>query len=493
MQKIYPVLVLTVLCLLSCNSGDENTNSALEERREMKCIDSGGDYYEGVCYCGDDACDKGRACDIQTGQCQTQQSLEEMELESSCNDSGGDFKEGVCFCSEEPCEDNVVCDPDTLECAEDVVPQDPDPQESDPKEPTVPADCVSSGGVLIQDMCFCNGNLCDPGIFCNEIGICSNRNAKIEAACTSTGGVYQDGSCVCNGTKCSSGIYCSEAGICSNQTVEITPQISEECKDNNDYWCQENEVFHCEADSSGDVSAKSFLTCEFGCSEQNRLKPKENGQYTKTDIMGILCRECSEDLYRCEGNSFYTCESGKIAENSCVLNDKPVSCKNNKECGQCLNDEHTCSNVTLNDGLNDNEIGIKTKFCTEGEWQNVDISIFTNDNPNISTLLNQFSCNYNSCRSDGKCGVCMNGSKTCSNNGNQIGTLRECADGSWKDIESCINVSCNVSKCGECVNDAISECALHCTDGSDNCDNSKKSYLSGVCVYGKWVYSKCTP
>ena len=489
MKRIYPVLVLTAFCVLSCHSGDSN-DSALDERREAKCYDSGGDYYKGICYCDDIACPKGRYCDTETGQCEIKQSAAEKQLETACVESDGVFQDGICICNDVPCEDKHVCAPDTLECAKDAVPQDPDPQEPDPKDPPAPTDCVSSGGTLLSGMCFCNGNLCDPGIFCNEIGICSNREEKIEASCTSSGGVYKNGSCFCNETACNPGIYCSENGHCSD---EFIPVIADECKnDNADYWCKDGEVLHCYADSHGNISVSSAATCAFGCSTQDALKPDGEKQYSESDAKNILCRECNEDLNRCEGDAIYTCNSGKRIETKCMLNNSPVSCKNDKECGKCMNDAYECYNVTLNNGSADVEIGIKT-MCIKGEWHEVDKKDLKNDNPKLSTLLDQFSCNYNSCRKDGTCGVCTNGFEGCINNNQGIGRLRNCVDGAWNDLESCDNVSCAGQGCGDCINDTVKECEQYCTDGNEECDNSKKGFRSGVCKNGKWIYSECTP
>ncbi|MBQ9395320.1 MAG: hypothetical protein IJU23_07355 [Proteobacteria bacterium] len=489
MKKFYPVLVLIACCVVSCHSGDENDSSELDARREAKCYDSGGDYYKGICYCDDIACPKGRYCDQETGQCEIKQSAEEQKLEAACVESGGSFQDGFCICSNVPCEDKHVCDPDTLECAKTNVPVEPEP-EPVPPNPPAPKDCISSGGTLMSGMCFCNGNLCDPGIFCNEIGICSNREAKIEASCTESGGVYQDGYCVCSEVVCNAGIYCNEAGKCSNLPPDIV--ISEECQnDNNDYWCKDGEVLHCGADYSGNISARTVVTCGYGCSTQEILKPDDNHQYTELDAKKILCRECEESLNSCEGDAIYTCKAGKRIETKCLLNDKPVSCKNNKECGKCMNDDYDCYNVTLNNGVSDVEIGIKT-MCIKGEWHEVNKSELKNDNPKLSSLLDQFSCNYNSCRKDGKCGVCVNGSHSCSNDSNGVGKLRECVDGAWNEIDSCGNTSCSVSVCGECLNDAVKECEQYCTDGSEQCDNPKKAYRKGVCQSGKWVYSECS-
>ncbi len=201
-----------------------------------------------------------------------------------------------------------------------------------------------------------------------------------------------------------------------------------------------------------------------------------------------ICKGVTEP--RCENDAdgmgiLATCTEEKRTRTECN-----ASCKNDKECGSCKSGETKCEDIK---GDDDVEIGY-AKVCQDGEWIESqckykrkcadetsceicestectttsynpvgDVSVLTLSCPSEAEPVN-YSCSTVSCVTATKeCGECQNGAGNCENreeNGKQVGYLKTCEDGLFKNPTRCDNgFSCYNRGCGDCVN-GDTECRI---------------------------------
>lgn len=384
---------------------------------KTKCIDTPSNSIQFTCMnhfwipeichsqCNDDHCDLIGLCTSESQESCTYIHSLDIAVYTHCND---EHKLESLYCPFKACDGNVcqkenekdnvtVCGEAGIDCTTTI-------------ESWVSGECTE--GRCVVFMCADGkhpyttneASICEP----NDMDNCGEHGVPcqtLSVAKSTTVECSPEG--VCKATDCESGYHvyegacekddntnCHEHGIaCTKDLVTGSETVS----------CDSGECIAVTCDS--DHVLNGSVCMDKSCNDGD-IKCEDTGTTGK--------------LYQCSGNSW-------VEQDTCASN---YSCKSTTECGECINNETSCS---------DNDKVGQITTCSGGMKS-------TNACPD----------SY-SCKSTTSCGTCQNGQKRCSDNNYQT-----CSTGTWSTTQTCTAPYGGTATC-----DNTTGCGFTCTSGSE--------------------------
>ena len=334
----------------------------------------------------------------------------------------------------------------------------------------------------------------------------------------------------CIGSSCGGDLECGE---CINEQTRYVNDDVIKCHHQtcqNGKWANEDSESVCEASCLDNATETHFcgecIDDSIRCQEDN-VEQCVKGEWRRVKVCGEngepakcvegSCGECQENDEKYEDTQVgcvkYLCQNYAWEGDANWVNGNQYSCarddNGNTTLGVCQNGNFECE-TSIENGETQ---GVQYR-CREGKWevyQTCDAGCYDEKicnevcnktyqqcdgdilkkcklNQNVEFETCEFSCHSSEDKDkNDACGVCQNETTKCETDGDGIGKIYSCANGTWSETaqSSCDNVSCDTSgnQCGtckngedECQNDGFGGVIKHCADGRWNrsfCENSR--------------------
>ena len=394
-KRILLVAAAAAFSMVSCSSEPQ------KKGLEFACIESGGQFLDGVCQCGGARCGWGLVCSDNGAKCATDNWSASEAFRLGCAQSGGTLDaNGLCRCGDDVCRQGVVCVAanDGAKCATEVW----------SGADVFRLHCEKSGGTLdANGLCRCGKDSCHEGIVCmhSDNGMkCATDNWSVGDAfqlqCEKSGGTLDANKpdvCRCNDQPCLKMSVCTSNGDVPRCMMDAACHGTDtQCVNDGNgigvlYKCEQNEWTHsqncdggysCRDNGCGECKEGEIRCCTDdddteACHRDSDIQFKTctNGTWVVSYCPGDRVCDASQNRCpytdACDDNAEAICHNnaekigfvqlcrhgGRTEPKTCMADHAPASCRSNTECGECFD-----GSQRREDGLavnGDNEYGLE--------------------------------------------------------------------------------------------------------------------------------------